>query len=108
MLLGSSTSEEPSDFESAVYRELAAVPEGKVITYGKLAANAGYAGYARHVGRCLKNLPKDSELPWHRVLRANGEIAFPRLSPRYKKQQQNLLDEGVLFKSGRVQKQFFC
>lgn len=107
MLLRPRKSGEPSDFESAIYRELTYIPAGTVVSYGQLADVAGYPGYSRHVGRCLKNLPRDSELPWHRVLRANGEIAFPRLSPRYQRQKQLLLDEGVTFKSGRADSQFF-
>ena len=38
------------------------IPRGKVTTYGEIAKLAGYP-YARHVGKALGNLPKDSTLP---------------------------------------------
>ncbi len=94
-------------FKQAVYTELAAIPPGKVASYGRVAENAGFQGYSRHVGRCLKNLPNDSKLPWHRVLRASGEIAFPKGSSKYNQQRQRLEEEGIVFRSGKVPKDFF-
>ncbi|GLT18228.1 mgmt family protein [Vibrio zhanjiangensis] len=52
------------------------IPRGKVATYGDIAALAGYPGYARHVGKALGNLPKDSKLPWFRVINSQGKISL--------------------------------
>ena len=52
------------------------IPRGKVTTYGEIAKLAGYPGYARHVGKALGNLPKDSTLPWFRVINSQGKISL--------------------------------
>jgi len=52
------------------------IPCGKVTTYGEIAKLAGYPGYARHVGKALGNLPKDSTLPWFRVINSQGKISL--------------------------------
>jgi methylated-DNA-protein-cysteine methyltransferase-like protein len=49
------------------------IPVGKVSTYGKVAAAAGYPQYHRSVARLLRMEPAD-QLPWHRVLGAGGEV----------------------------------
>lgn len=78
------------------------IPSGKVTTYGKLAALAGCPNHARYVGGLLKNLPKDSKLPWHRVINASGQISFPYQSEAYKTQHSKLMDEGVIFNGRKV------
>jgi len=82
-----------------------AIPAGCVASYGQLAEMAGYPGRARLVGRILRE--SDEPLPWHRVLRSNRQSAFPAGSELHQKQVQRLLDEGVLFISGRVPKKTF-
>ena len=52
------------------------IPCGKVTTYGDIAKLAGYPGYARHVGKALGNLPKDSKHPWFRVINSQGRISL--------------------------------
>ena len=44
----------------------------------------------------------DPALPWHRVLRSDGRIAFPVDSEGYAEQTQRLRAEGVVVESGRV------
>lgn len=78
------------------------IPKGRVSTYGQIAALAGYPGYARQVGATLKNLPKDTELPWFRVLNAQGRISFPENSKSYLKQKAMLQGEGVEFRGDRI------
>lgn len=54
-------------------RELiAAIPEGRVATYGDIATAAGLPT-PRLVGRLLRE--DGADLPWHRVLGANGKPA---------------------------------
>ena len=79
------------------YTVLAAIPIGKVITYGQLAAQAGMSGRARWAGYVLRNLPAQSNLPWHRVVNAQGKLSFPLGSEKALEQMALLEDEGVEF-----------
>ncbi len=81
---------------------VAAISPGRVATYGQIAGMAGYPGYARLVGITLKNLPADSRIPWHRVVNAQGYIAFPAGSEGFERQQTLLEKEGVTVVGGRV------
>ena len=53
---------------SAVYLVMAQIPEGKVVSYGEVAAMAGLGRAARWVGRLMSQLPEGTSLPWHRVI----------------------------------------
>jgi methylated-DNA-protein-cysteine methyltransferase-like protein len=75
---------------------VAAIPAGSVLAYGEVAARAGLPGQARLVGRILAEDGHD--LPWHRVLRADGTPA-PHLAAE---QLARLRTEGVLADGGRV------
>ncbi|SEA31147.1 O(6)-alkylguanine repair protein YbaZ [Microbulbifer marinus] len=79
---------------------LAAVPRGRVITYGDLAEMAGYPRAARLAGQTLRKLPRDTKLPWHRVINAQGRISLPE--PGAQRQREKLEKEGVAFLRGRV------
>lgn len=79
----------------AIYLALMSIPAGTVITYGQLASLAGLPGAARLAGTVLCGLPENTELPWHRVINAQGKISLPTDSAVYKKQQQRLQAEGV-------------
>jgi methylated-DNA-protein-cysteine methyltransferase-like protein len=85
-----------------IWQWVAAIPMGKVATYGQIARLAGYPNHARYVGTTMKNLPRDSSLPWFRVLRSNGELAFPVASPNWQRQKSLLEAEGILFNNFRV------
>ncbi len=80
-----------------IWQVVAAIPHGKVATYGQVAKMCGFPRHARYVGTTLKNLPKDTTLPWYRVINAKGEIAFPVGSAAYKRQKSLLEAEGVSF-----------
>ena len=56
-----------------VYELMAELPEGKVTTYGDLAAMAGSPRAARIVGGIAHSGPDD--LPWHRLVNAQGGLA---------------------------------
>ncbi len=75
---------------------IAAIPAGSVLAYGEVAARAGLPGRARLVGRILAEDGHD--LPWHRVLRADGTPA-PHLAAE---QLARLRAEGVLAEGGRI------
>ena len=76
---------------------LAAIPEGKVASYGQLARLGGLGRGARQVGRILRELPTDSALPWYRVVTAQGRIALPPGSRAAQLQRRRLLAEGIEF-----------
>ena len=74
-----------------------ALGEGEVTTYGEIAEVAGYPGLSRHVGHLLAS-HDDPDLPWWRVVNANG-----RLVPGHEIEQTRLLaSEGVDCRDGRV------
>jgi methylated-DNA-protein-cysteine methyltransferase-like protein len=81
-----------------------AIPKGQVAGYGEVARRAGLPGRARLVARLLGN-NGDASLPWHRVLRSDGRIAFPDGSPGYLEQCARLREEGVAVEGGRVRGQ---
>ena len=78
------------------------IPIGTFATYGQIATLSGNSNHARAVGQLLKSLPEGSKVPWHRVINSKGSISFPKLSPRYKKQQYLLEQEGVIFKGDKI------
>ncbi len=89
---------------SAADRILAAVraiPRGQVAAYGEIASRAGLPGRARLAARVLSE-NSDPDLPWHRVLRADGRIAFAQGTKGYREQRQRLRGEGVELRNGRV------
>lgn len=84
---------------------VAAIPRGRVASYGQVAANAGLPRGARLVGRVLAR--SSGRLPWHRVLGASGRISLPPGSAAFAEQIRRLEAEGVAVRAGRVAKRHF-
>jgi methylated-DNA-protein-cysteine methyltransferase-like protein len=78
------------------------VPQGKVATYGQIAELAGLEGHARQVGYALHNLPANSNVPWHRVVNAKGEISPRSAGDSHEFQRMLLEAEGVAFVREKV------
>lgn len=78
-----------------------AVPAGQVASYGGIARRAGLPGRARLVARVLgeSDVP---DLPWHRILRSDGRIAFAQGTRPWREQARRLRAEGVTVRNGRV------
>lgn len=91
-----------NDRDARIYVAIAAIPPGRVASYGAIAARAGLPGRARLVGRLLGEVPDGMELPWFRVLRASGQIALPPGSRGFREQCRRLRAEGVEVSNGRV------
>ena len=73
-----------------VLRRVRSVPEGRVTTYGDLSPGA-----PRFAGTVLSECD-EPDLPWHRIVRADGSLAKGG-------RQRRLLDaEGVPFRGERV------
>jgi len=85
--------------DASFRRVVLTIPVGKVSTYGRVAAAAGYPLYHRAVARLLRTDPPDL-LPWHRVLGAGGEIKLRGAAAT--EQRRRLKMEGVQFQSKRV------
>ena len=85
--------------DAAFRRAVLAIPPGKVSTYGKVAAAAGYPMYHRAVARLLRTDPPDL-LPWHRVVGAGGAIKLRHDSAE--EQRLRLKMEGVGFRGKLV------
>lgn len=84
-----------SDFEDAVHGVIASLEPGEVMSYGEIAAEAGYPGAARAVGNYLRS---SEGLPWWRVVPASGRLATNRIH----RQGERLRAEGVTVRNGRV------
>lgn len=84
------------------------IPRGRVANYAQIAARAGLPGRARLVAWALRQAGEDVPVPWHRVLRADGRIAFPAGSDAYALQLRLLKREGVTAVAGRVGRTFFA
>lgn len=80
------------------------IPEGRVATYGQIAALADRPRNARQVGASLARL-EDDGVPWHRVVNARGGISERGLDPLESVDRQRFLleEEGIVFdRSGRI------
>jgi methylated-DNA-[protein]-cysteine S-methyltransferase len=60
-------------FERRVYEAARAIPPGKTLTYGDIAARLGDPGAAREVGQALGRNPFAVIVPCHRVVAAGGK-----------------------------------
>jgi methylated-DNA-[protein]-cysteine S-methyltransferase len=63
-----------TSFQKKIYQATAAIPRGKVRTYGELAAKAGSPGAARAVGTCMASNPMPLLVPCHRVVGAHSGL----------------------------------
>lgn len=89
-------------YQEKFWQVVSLIPAGSVATYGQVAELAGLPRMARAVGRTLSQLPKDTQLPWFRVINAKGEISFPKDSPAFQRQKALLEADGIVFLNGKV------
>ncbi|MBK6738975.1 MAG: MGMT family protein [Haliea sp.] len=86
-----------SSINQCIWQVVAAIPPGRVATYGQVAEKAGLSRAARRVGYALRGLPNDTRIPWHRVVNAQGRISLPEGSQPHATQRDRLEREGVEF-----------
>lgn len=98
-----------STHESSTYEQIYAVvrqiPVGRVATYGQIAELAQFPGQARLVGYALYRVDmRSSDVPWHRVINAKGEISHSPLRHGSDYVQRALLEaESIQFsEDGKV------
>lgn len=88
--------------EQRIWQVVLAIPPGRVASYGQVADMAGLGRQARFVGRALGKLPAGHSVPWFRVIRTTGQIAFPPGSDTFERQKSLLEKDGVEVVNGRV------
>lgn len=79
------------------------IPHGSVATYGQIATLIGYPRHARFVGATLRNLPKDSRLPWYRVV--SSALRISQRGDGEARQRRLLEAEDITFIGDRIAKQ---
>ena len=93
---------EPFNPQERIWQIVYQIPAGRVASYGQIATLAGLPGRARQVGTVLKNLPKPTTLPWHRVCNSQGRLSLPEDSASYREQKDRLESEGIVFVGRRI------
>ena len=63
-------------FDQRVWVTVSRIPHGRLATYGQIADLIGAYGCARQVGWALRRLKLPTEVPWHRVVNAQGRISM--------------------------------
>ncbi|MGB5490611.1 MAG: methylated-DNA--[protein]-cysteine S-methyltransferase [Woeseiaceae bacterium] len=90
-----------------IWETILEIPRGRVASYGQIAEIAGIPRGARQVAYALRHVPKDMELPWHRIITASGKSAFDPNSRHFRMQCDRLTEEGVTVRNGKVNMQDF-
>jgi methylated-DNA-protein-cysteine methyltransferase-like protein len=90
------------DFFERVYEVVRLIPEGRVTTYGAIAAYLGARSSARMVGYALNAVAGDMSIPCHRVVNRNGELSgkLHFATPTFMREM--LESEGISFDEERV------
>lgn len=90
-----------------IYEVISQIPEGRVASYGQVAALAGNRRWARVVGYALHAVPADRGLPCHRVVTKEGRIS-PAFGQGTENRQTDLLRrEGITVRDGYVDMEKF-
>lgn len=90
-----------SSFE-LIYDIVKQIPEGKVATYGQVAALAGNKRWSRVVGYALHANPDPKHIPCHRVVNRLGEVSKAFAFGGENRQISLLRQEGVEVEENRV------
>ncbi len=80
-----------------IYETVKKIPEGKVASYGQVAAAAGNPRWSRVVGYALHVNPEPGVIPCHRVVKKDGRVAEGFAFGGEDVQRDLLLSEGVSF-----------
>lgn len=84
-----------------ILQVVAAIPPGRVMSYGEVARRAGFPRGARLAAAALRGA-NEPGLPWHRVVRADGRIALAPGSPAFREQARRLRAEGWTLRGTRL------
>ena len=83
-----------------VYEIVAAIPPGKVMTYGDIALQTGI--HPRQVGFILHHNPDPAHIPCHRVVNHKGQLAATFAFGGLAGHQAKLISEGVVVVDNQV------
>ena len=87
-------------FRDDVYKLVADIPVGHVMSYGQIAALCGHPGAPRVVGQIAHFGPSD--LPWQRVVNTSGGMATAFWPGGPDGQAQMLTNEGIEIKNNKL------
>lgn len=88
--------------QQKVYAYLLAIPKGKVVTYGQIAAALGNPKLARAVGNALHQNPDPDKYPCYKVVSAPGKLSKNFAFGGMEGQRQRLEAEGIRVENDRV------
>ncbi len=89
-----------TEFQQKVWDAVDAIPEGKVTTYGHIAKAAGRPNTARYISRIVGQHPDAKNVPWHRIVYANGTIWCPEEHEVERKKRYR--KEGIALKGNKI------
>ena len=90
-------------FFSRVYEVTRMIPQGRVTSYGAIAAYLGSPGAARMVGWALNNCHQlDEYIPAHRVVNRNGMLTGKHHFPGIDTMEELLRSEGVRVEDDQI------
>lgn len=91
------------NFKEKVYKIVAKIPRGHVLSYGKVARLAGSSRAARAVGTLMRHNPYPKEkVPCHRVVKSDAFVGSYAGKKDNSKKIKLLRSEGVEIKRGKV------
>ena len=85
-----------------VYEYLAAIPKGKVVTYGQIAVFLGDKNFARSVGNILHVNPDGDRYPCYKVVKSGGNLAGNYAFGGADGQRLRLEADGITVSGNRV------
>lgn len=93
---------EDYDLYSFFLRLVRQIPEGKVSTYREIAAAMGDSRAAAASAYMQATLASSDQAPFHRLIRASGELGGYRTLDEIRNDSVQLREEGITVTSGRV------
>ena len=85
-----------------LYDLLAAIPRGRVTTYGALAKQLGNVRLARAVGNALHKNPDGERYPCYRVVNSRGDLSAAYAFGGLQEQKRRLEADGIAVVDGCV------
>lgn len=89
-----------NDLYRRIYEIVATIPPGRVATYGQIAELVGNPRASRAVGWAMHSVPRDMDVPCHRVVNRAGTLAHSGVFGGHEVQRAMLEAEGVVFLPG--------
>lgn len=100
-IIGNAVKQRPQDdpsYRERAYELVLRIPPGCVMSYGLVAKVLGIGYDARAIGNIMYATPDDGRnIPWHRVLNAQGRCSTAGLTSPPDLQQRLLEGEGIVF-----------